>query len=660
MPAALIAVLLQAAAAPEVIVVTAAREAQPLGAEAVAVLDAEALTLTGAQHIAEALNRAPGVYIHRGNGAEHLTAIRSPVLTGGAGAGSFLFLEDGVPLRAAGFANVNGLFEAVDELSGGIEVFRGPGPSAYGSNALHGLVNVLTQDPASAPDALELEAGSFGRVRGEAQFAGETGFGHGFLGLAGRYEDGWREDASLERYAAQTRLDGALGRADWSLTASLVDLDQETATFIFGEDAFRDEALSRTNNDPEAFRNARAFRAALRIDQPLSENWRSSVTAFGRSNDMDFRLHFLPSEALETTGHDSAGLQSQFTYANGGWRVRLGADADFTRGELIEDQTLPSFGSFPQGLHYDYTVDARVAAGFVQARYEINERVALEAGARLENTRYDYDTNIPAGVNGRFLVVEDRQDDFTTFAPNVSFTAQATDTVQLFGRIARGVRAPQTAELYRLQPGQEIAGIEPETLDSAELGLRLADARGLRIELAGFAARKENVFFRDADGFNVTDGETTHAGIEIAAELPLHETLMLNASATWAVHEYAFDRVVGNASEVILDGARVDTAPETLANVRLLWSPLSRVRGELEWVHVGSYFLDAANSAEYEGHDLLNLRGRFELTGQVELFAAVRNLADTRYAERADFAFGNFRYFPGEPRAVSGGVRIVR
>jgi len=60
-------------------------------------------------HPSEALNGVAGVNIQRGSGQEHLSAIRSPVLTGGAGAGSFLYLEDGVPLRAAGFANVNGL-----------------------------------------------------------------------------------------------------------------------------------------------------------------------------------------------------------------------------------------------------------------------------------------------------------------------------------------------------------------------------------------------------------------------------------------------------------------------------------------------------------------------------------------------------------------------
>jgi iron complex outermembrane receptor protein len=113
----------------DVIVVTATRLAEPQGASAapVAVLDAAELERIGAHHAAEALNRLPGVFIHRGNGVEHLTAVRSAVLTGGAGAGSFLYLQDGIPLRAPGFANINGLMEASDALAERLEVIRGPG-----------------------------------------------------------------------------------------------------------------------------------------------------------------------------------------------------------------------------------------------------------------------------------------------------------------------------------------------------------------------------------------------------------------------------------------------------------------------------------------------------------------------------------------------------
>jgi outer membrane receptor protein involved in Fe transport len=106
-----------AAAGLEEIVVTATRRADlaletPLSLSSI---DRDALRLLGATHHSEALNRLPGVMIQRGSGQESLTAIRSPVLTGPGSCGAFLFLENGVPIRPAGFCNVNELFEVNTE-----------------------------------------------------------------------------------------------------------------------------------------------------------------------------------------------------------------------------------------------------------------------------------------------------------------------------------------------------------------------------------------------------------------------------------------------------------------------------------------------------------------------------------------------------------------
>ncbi|MEQ8405352.1 MAG: TonB-dependent receptor [Oceanicaulis sp.] len=645
----------------DVIVVTAARaeESRDAAAAPVAVMGEAEIERLGAHHMAEALNRLPGVFIHRGNGVEHLTAIRSAVLSGGAGAGSFLYLEDGIPLRAPGFANINGLMEAADGLAGRIEVIRGPGSAVYGSNALHGLVNVITPDPEEAGRLLEVEAGSFGRARVRAYAGGETRFGAAWAGASVRREDGWRDDAGLMRAAVQARADWTTGATDWSLRGTLIDIDQETATFVDGFQAYEDEALSQQNDDPLAFRNVSAARANLRADHRLSETWSANAVVYARSNQMDFRLHFLPSLALERTGHDSAGLQSALVWETEQSRVIFGADADFTDGFLFEFQNEPTLGPFVRGLHYDYDVAARVLAGFAQARRQLTPALTIEGGVRVEQTRYDYDNAAPDGAIGRYLRVPDRTDDFTTATPNAGLTYQASETVQLFARAARGVRAPQTAELYRLQPGQEIEGIEPEELDSVEAGLRWRIADRGRVELVGFAMEKRNVFFRDADGFNVTDGASRHHGIELDAGFDMSETLSFAGSATWAIHEYAFDRPVSRGSETIVDGARLDTAPEWLWNARLLWEPRPDTDLEAEWVHVGDYFANAANTADYEGHDLLNLRAAYDFGGGWEAFTAVRNVFDTRYAERADFAFGGYRYFPGEPRSVSVGVRIT-
>ena len=261
----------QAEEADDVVVVTASRLAEPRRdvSVPVSVLEGAEIDRLGAHHAAEALNRLPGVFVHRGNGVEHLTAVRSAVLTGGAGAGSFLYLQDGIGLRAPGFANINGLMEAPDGLAGQIEVIRGPGGPAYGSNALHGLINVITPDPSLSSGLLEIESGSFGRSRLRASASGETGFGSAFGGLLVRREDGWRDDASLTQATVLARLDGEIGAMQWSARATLIDIDQETATFVRGFEAYRDAALSRLNADPEAFRNVRAARASLHVERPL-------------------------------------------------------------------------------------------------------------------------------------------------------------------------------------------------------------------------------------------------------------------------------------------------------------------------------------------------------------------------------------------------------
>jgi outer membrane cobalamin receptor len=124
------------------------------------------------QHIHQLMTRVAGVWVSRGSGQEHLTAIRSPVLTGPGSCGAFLFLENGVPIRPAGFCNVNQLFEIDTEQAQSIEVIRGPGNALYGSNALHGIVNVLMpmQGNRSAAHGI-LEVGVNGRTPGESAVA---------------------------------------------------------------------------------------------------------------------------------------------------------------------------------------------------------------------------------------------------------------------------------------------------------------------------------------------------------------------------------------------------------------------------------------------------------------------------------------------------------
>lgn len=630
----------------------------------IAVLDTDEIARVAADHPSEILNRAPGVLVHRGNGAEHLTAIRSPVLTSGAGAGSFLFLENGVPLRSAGFANVNALMEAHAEIADRIEVVRGPSGALYGANAIHGVINVITPAPGDRFGAgFSVSGDTVERFKGSAYATGTRG-AHGLhAAVSAMSEKGYRADSGLDQQKATLSHLYADGAVSMRTIFSFVNINQETAGFVAGPDAYRDRVLRRANPNPEAFRDAKAVRLSSEIAVSAGEKLDVSVTPFFRWNEMQFLLHFFPSKALEENGHWSVGAQAAAYYeASPKLSLIAGVDWEYTQGYLSEEQTIPTIGTYVQGLHYDFDVEAASVSGFAQARYALTRRLSFVAAARADWTRYAYDNLTDDGAFGRFLRPPDRTDTFLTVSPKASLLYDVAGG-SAWLTYARGARPPQTTDLYRLQINQTTDPADPETIDSVELGWRGALGARLDLEAAAYYMEKRNFFFRDADGFNVNDGRTRHLGAEAQATWRAIETLTFDASAAYGRHTYRFDRPIlalPQASETIAFGDDVDTAPRWLAGARALWTPgFAPVMMEAEWVHVGAYFTDAANTARYPGHDLLHLRLGWNLDDRIALSFTVRNLLNALYAERADFAFGEERYFPGEERTFGFGLRAT-
>src|SRR5205085_10393336 len=98
---------------------------------------------------------------------------------------TYLYLEDGIPTRATGFFNHNALYEVNIPQSGGVEVLKGPGTALYGSDAIGGVVNVLTR-PAPPSPSVEISTDAGGYGYGRALLTG--GFTRG--------RDGVRVDAN--------------------------------------------------------------------------------------------------------------------------------------------------------------------------------------------------------------------------------------------------------------------------------------------------------------------------------------------------------------------------------------------------------------------------------------------------------------------------------
>ena len=160
----------------EIQVVSTSRQPQNLSDtnSAISVLEENELRLVAHSHYQESLNRLPGVNVHRNSGQESLVSIRSPVLTGAGACGAFLIAENGIPLRSNGFCNVNEMFDAHTEKAQQIEVVRGPGSAFWGSNAVHGLINVVLPEPGEVGD-IRLEIGPRGSYRAQGAIGYDLG-----------------------------------------------------------------------------------------------------------------------------------------------------------------------------------------------------------------------------------------------------------------------------------------------------------------------------------------------------------------------------------------------------------------------------------------------------------------------------------------------------
>ena len=606
------------------------------------------------------LNRMPGIFISQGSGQEHLTSIRSPVLSGGAGAGSFLYLEDGIPLRSPGFSNVNGLMESTIEIGERTEVIRGPGSVLYGSNAVHGLVNVITEkDNPNYNNKINLRAGKNKIIFNSSTYRNldNSDILFNFLwkednGYTNNHTNDNSDKFDKPHYGQQKfliRMNTQKNAKDYIFLLSGTNLNQETMGYIKGYQAYKNKEIKYKNPDPEAFRDTYNIRSYLKIIQDF-QNGLLSITPYFRYTDMDFKMHFLPGKPLEQNSHKSLGLQTMYQSSFNNHFMTIGLDLEMTEGELSEFQSAPdvSFGprlAYPKGAHYDYDIDSQILAAFVNIEWNLSEKTKVVTGIRGEKVEYEYKTNIEPGTKGRIQVSPNRDDDFTEFSPKLAINHKINDELALFANYSRGNRAPQTTDLYRIQSKQIPGGAKSEKLDSIEIGIR-GGFNIFNIELVGFDMKKENYFFRDSQGFNVENGKTTHRGLEINILAEFNEFFQIENSTSFAEHEYDFDHLPNG----IKSGNQIDSAPELIANTRFIYSPKEGTRIELEWEKIDSYPVDERNAHFYKGHNVINLRAKTPLNENLSIGIYVNNVADKHYANRADFAFGSYRYFVGQKR----------
>ncbi|WP_350401031.1 TonB-dependent receptor [Catenovulum sediminis] len=651
----------------EQITVTAKRIQQNIQQQSaqVSVLNDALLSLYNPQHLNQVLQQASSVWLSRGNGQESLLAIRSPVYTGAGACSEFITLQDNIPLRAAGFCNVNQLFDSGFELAEKIEIAKGASSALYGTNAIHGVINVLTPTP-NGNKNISLTAGPDAYLRSKLNWSEIYDDSAVYTGLSYTHDGGFQHSSGYNDWKLIGKYQLNKQNLEITNTISAHKLKQDTATYLQqGQGAYKNKHLLRENSVDDAYRETDALTLSSAIKYQ-SANYSWQLTPYIRHNRMQFLMHFLPGTPTEKNGHHSVGLQSQYqSQVADNIDFVAGADIEWTKGFLQQQQTnaTDSGSAFldnilPQGQQYDYSVTALNSALYALINIPISDKITSTTNIRFDTIHYNYDNKMLDGNSRddgsacappgcRYTRPADTEDHFDMWSWQQNIQYQIKNNLVAYLKLDTAFRAPHTSELYRLQNGQLDAQIEPQKAKSIEIGQHYIDGSHT-LNLAAYWQDKSEVIIQNSQREYLNGAKTQHMGIEAEYSYQFSDDLSANLQASHALHRYKNDENFNNNI--------MDTAPKLMLAGRLNWRLQEKLQTELEYQYMDKYFTSADNTTEYDGHQLFNLRLNYQMSNNLRFSAQVLNLLDERYAERADYAFSQYRYFVGQPRRLFLGV----
>ena len=600
------------------VVVTATRVAQPASeiGQAVTVIDRAEIERRQTVVVSDLLATTPGVTVTRNGTQGALTGVRIR----GAESDQTLVVIDGVRVNdpastGGGFDFGNLLASSVER----IEVLRGPNSVPWGSQAIGGVVNIITAAPA---EGLQARANA------------EYGYADSMFASAG--------------------ISGAKGPVSGSLTGGYLRTDGISS------------AASGTERD-----GYRQYGATGRLGVEFAPGIGLDLRGYFADSRAELDGFPAPDYVLADTA-DYGKTQEVYGYAGLHANVadgRFNNRVAFTIADINRDTYEPAFGAEPSFLgrgrseRYEYQGDFRPL-----------DQVRVVAGVERENSRFNdgftyADTGITS-VYGQLIVKpldiltltggvrNDDHEDFgnhTTFGANAALALRTGTTVR--ASYGEGFKAPT---LYQLFSDYGNRGLDPETARNFDIGVEQAFlADRARVGVTYFNRRSRNqIDFRDCSPveqttagsicvdrpFGVYDNvaRAEADGVEVSLALRPVDALTLTANYSYIHTE---NRSIGANF-----GNTLARRPEQTASVNAdyRFAVGLSVGGTVSLV--GDSFDDAANATRLDGYALASIRAEMPITDQVALYGRVDNLTDARYQTVA--GYGNYG------RAAYGGVRL--
>lgn len=611
------------------IVVTATRTAQPLDktGSSMSVLSAADLDARQTLVLTDILAQVPGLTVSRNGGPGQNTNL----YIRGAEPGESLVLIDGIRINDPSAPDGEAILG--DLLSNNIdrvEILRGSQSTLYGSDAIGGVVNILTQRGGAGPLSLRAEAqgGTFNTQRFNAAANGSAGaldYGgavnyYNTRGIsAADARNGNNEPDGYRNFGATVNV-----RLHATEYLSL-DLRGFYIRSHFDVDGFPPPNFS-FQDDPEFSENQlRAGYAAVNaslFDGKLTQR----VALIASNSDRRFfgQFDFLTSAFTPGENFYAEGGATRVEYQG---VVELGAANELTYGaerqlSTIATDSVPDFGTGPT------TGRDRVTGYYAEWQSTLAQQLTLTGGVRYDDDD-KFGSHTTLKVAGAWRLFEGA----TILRANYGGGFKAPTLYQLF--------SPYSNPTHTLKA---------ETSDGWEVGADqlLLDKR-LRATLTYFRRHEQNAVDFNVDcpsgadpscttrpfGYYYNVGRSRSSGYE--AEIVARPTDKLSAWLNYTNME-AIDQSTGLA---------LARRPHISANAGLSWTPLAGTSVGASLSYIGARFDDGANTVPLEHATTVNLFAGYALTAHLQLFGRVENLFDNDSEPTFGYGAVTRGYFAG-------------
>jgi vitamin B12 transporter len=583
------------------------------------VINRQQIEAQGSRTVQEALRYLPGI-LGDGTAGGQLGALSSQFIRGSNSA-QVLILLDGRPINDVGFFGGFDLSNFTTDNVVQIELMPGGGSTLYGSDAIGGVINIITRSPSEAPEVSVRGAiGSFGlneqaiQTRGRS---GDFGWALGYSRIESNNDfpfridrvnvDERRRNADVLYNNVNLNLEGQLGDRNTVSLSAIYQTKQygvaggvpvpgsigEFNTLTTAAEQYTDEILLGLTWRSQLDRNNSLLTTRLFGDF-LEYNYSDPTPKTGTRSDVDRR---------------SLGFQVQHNWQLAqNQTLTYGIDYRNTRSR----NTTLSFSEGTTRVNYD----AEITQGALFARYEFN-------------LSPDFSANI--GVRQDFNSLVDGS--FTS--PSIGARWAVSPSTTLRANYARSFRAPQISNLEGLAAFNVVGNpdLKSETGDSFDVGIdqQLGDFGLFR--LTAFSNRINNLInFRSGSPSTYENiGQVNTLGLE--ADLNVQLARNFYAFANYTLND---PRIIEDQNPDI-EGNTLSFRDADKLNLGLTYETPAGFYASVVLRNLSSYFVNNTNTEQLPSFTAIDLRLRVPIGKNIVINGSLDNLFNVQSEQYPGF-----------------------